>query len=153
MENNNTTIPEKTWNIYKEYLKSKSLRTTAEREAILAHICQINSHFDLDTLQVQLSQTKFTVSKATLYNTMEIFIDAGIVIKRQVTPKGKAEYELREEASKRLHLVCTKCGETMEASFNTSLFINSIKNLKAKFSPEYFSIYIYGLCHNCRKTK
>ena len=153
MDNNNTTIPESIWTIYKGYLDSKNLRKTAEREAILAHICELNSHFDLDTLQVQLGQTKFPVSKATLYNTMEIFIDAGIVIKHQITLKGKAEYELREEASKHLHFVCTKCGEMIEASFNTSLFINSVKNLKAKFSPEYFSIYVYGLCHNCRKSK
>jgi Fur family ferric uptake transcriptional regulator len=132
-----------------EYLERKNLRKSDEREAILKKVCASNGHFDIDSLQKELNETKYHVSRSTLYNTLELFIDAGIVIKHQAIPKTKAEYELRKRAESHIHLVCTVCGKLQEAKFNVALFTNSIIGMKSKLTPDYFSIYVYGVCNKC----
>jgi Fur family ferric uptake transcriptional regulator len=150
---NDTNIPDQIIQQYKQYLRENNMKRTGERDEILRHVCAFDEHFEFDTLLEQLSRTQFRVSRATLYNTMDKFINAGILIKHQVATNGKAEYELRDRASKHLHLVCSKCGNMFEVPFNSSLFINSVRDLEAKLTAEYFSIYIYGICYNCRKNK
>jgi Fur family ferric uptake transcriptional regulator len=150
---NDINVPDEIMLQYKQYLKDNNMKRTAERDEILRQVCAFEEHFELETLMEQLGQTRFTVSRATLYNTIDKLIAAGIVIKHHVVTNGKTEYELYEKASRHLHLVCTKCGNISEVPFNASLFINSVKDLEAKMSAEYFSIYIYGICYNCRKTK
>ncbi|GHV52827.1 transcriptional repressor [Bacteroidia bacterium] len=142
-------IPEEINARFLEYLEGKNLRKSDEREAILKKVCASNGHFDIDSLHEDLHETKYYVSRATLYNTLELFIDAGIVIKHQTVPKAKAEYELRKRAESHIHLVCTKCGKLQEARFNAALFTNSIIGMKTKLTPDYFSIYVYGVCKKC----
>ena len=150
---NDINIPDEIMLQYKQYLKDHNMKRTGERDEILRQVCSFEEHFELEALMELLGQTRFRVSRATLYNTMDKLIAAGIVIRHHIATSGKTEYELRDKASKHLHLACLKCGSTDEIPFNVSLFINSVKDLEAKITAEYFSIYVYGTCHNCRKIK
>ena len=68
---------------FTEYLRVKKLRKTPERYAILDKVCQINGHFGIDELYTSVIADGFYVSKATLYNTIELFTKCGIVRKHQ----------------------------------------------------------------------
>jgi Fur family ferric uptake transcriptional regulator len=135
---------------FSAYLTEQNLRKTGERYTILDEICAFSGHFDIDTLYERLNQTKYHVSKATLYNTLEVLIDAGIIIRHQISAKAKAEYELRKKAEKHLHLVCTRCGALKELKVN-ALLKSQINSLGARFTAEYFSLCVYGICHKCKK--
>jgi Fur family ferric uptake transcriptional regulator len=134
---------------FSDYLTKKNLKQTGERCTILNEIFTFPVHFDVDGLHQRLNQNNFHVSKSTVYNTLELLIDAEIIIRHQI--KGKADYELRKKAETHLHFICNTCGGINEMK-NTHIK-NNIKALKTRFTTEYFSLYVYGLCYKCKKKQ
>lgn len=122
--------------LFTEYLTEKKLRKTEERYAIFKEICAFPGHFDVCMLSDRLEQDNFHVSKATLYNTLDVLVDAGLVVRHQITVQS-VQYELRIYADTHLHLVCTRCG-TMRELRNSALKAD-MRNLKvSRFTPEYY---------------
>jgi Fur family ferric uptake transcriptional regulator len=131
------------------YLKERKLRKTEERITILEKVCSFPGSFDICKLHEKLSETKFHVSTSTLYNTLEVFIDAGLVIRHQVN-NNSVLYELRILAETHLYLICMKCGALREVE--NSQFRNNTAGLRtSRFTPEFFLLYMYGVCSKCKR--
>jgi len=129
------------------YLVQKKLRKTEERYTILQHICEHPGHFDINSLHSQLEEENFHVSKATLYNTLDLFIEASLIVRHYINPQT-VQYELKSIAETHQHLICTRCSDVREIR-NQDLYKN-IRNLKLRrFTPEFYSLYIFGLCSRC----
>lgn len=73
--------------VLKQYLRDKGFRNTPERYTILEEIYGLDHHFNVDDLYLLMIQKKYHVSKATIYNTIEIFLDAGLIRKHQFGEK------------------------------------------------------------------
>ncbi|MDD2437032.1 MAG: transcriptional repressor [Massilibacteroides sp.] len=131
-----------------EYLTQQKLRKTDERYAILEQICLFPSHFDICMLHESLDKMNYHVSKATLYNTLEILLAADLIVKHQFTAKS-IQYELKALAETHSHLICSICGTVRE--IRDMSLKKDIKNLKiSRFTPMFHTLYIYGICSKCK---
>jgi len=134
--------------VYSQYLIKKTLRKSTVRDAILEHICQIRGHFDVEMLMLRLEECNFRVSRASIYNAIELLMDADLIVRHQFSSKF-AQYELKSVAATHHHVVCTNCHSVRD--FKNDKILKEMTNHKIiKFTPAYYSLYIYGICSKCK---
>lgn len=131
------------------FLNSQKLRKTPERFEILNSVMECNGHFDADSLYNMLEKKAYHVSKATVYNTIELLCAAGIV-RKLLFDTHQARYELAEQTHS--HLVCTQCGEIREIDLDGIDSRLASMSFRA-FSPAYVSTCIYGICEACKNRQ
>lgn len=98
--------------VLRQYLKDKGLRNTPERYTILEEIYNYDEHFNVDDLYLLMLQRKYHISKATIYNTIEVFLDAELIRKHQFG-EGST-YEKSYFDKQHDHLVLYKSGSDKE---------------------------------------
>ena len=135
---------------FNEFLDSHGMRKTAERYAILNRIMGINGHFTIEELQQLIDGDGFRVSRSTVYNTVELLMDAHM-LRRHVFEGMQAQYE--RITLPHTHLICTNCGKVKEVRDpNFAAFMNA-RRFNA-FNTDHYSLYVYGTCSTCaRKLK
>jgi len=146
--NTTTTDTDDLKKTFSDYLKSKNLRQTAEREAIFNVVYQTKGPFTPDAVQQQLEDAHFHVSRASVYNTIELLIDAQIVVRHQFL-NSLVQYELKCLADNFSHIICTRCNRVQKVKpEKLQKYFSDYKT--PKFTIERYSIMFYGICSKCK---
>ena len=134
--------------ILDSYLETSKHRKTPERYAILNAVYSIEGHFTLDELGAKLKEEyKFPVSRATLYNTLNLFMELRLVIRHRF--QGTTKYEACYEGDSHCHQICTVCGRVTEVK--APEITQAIEQLRLKrFRKDGYTLYIYGICSTCQ---
>ncbi len=136
--------------IFTDFITKNNLRKTPERFEILFEIYKLDEHFTIEELFFYMKSKNYRVSKATLYNTVELLLECGLIKKHQFNQKTFF-YEKALKSSQHDHLICQNCGKIIEFCDPR---IHEIKTDIAElynFKIETHEIYFYGLCEDCEK--
>jgi Fur family ferric uptake transcriptional regulator len=106
-------LQEKVRSIFTAYLEKNKHRKTPERFAILREIYAFPGHFDVETLFSRMKQKRYTVSRATLYNTIELLLDCNLVRKNQFG-QNTAHFEKAFQNQQHDHIILTDTGQVIE---------------------------------------
>jgi Fur family ferric uptake transcriptional regulator len=130
------------------YLEMNNHRKTPERYTILRAIYSMNGHFTLEELKARLSQEMdFPVSRATLYNTLNLFMSLRLVVRHRF--QGTTKYEACYDNQSHCHQICTMCGKVTEVK--SPEIIAAVENMHLKrFRKDGFTLYVYGVCSTCQ---
>ena len=134
--------------ILDNYLEMNNHRKTLERYTILRAVYSIHGHFTLEELSDKLVQDmNFHVSRATLYNTLNLFMALRLVIRHRF--QGTTKYEACYDNNSHCHQMCTVCGKVTEV--RSPEIVQAIDEMHLKrFRKDGFTLYIYGICSTCQ---
>ena len=139
--------------IFSDYLEKKKHRKTPERFAILEEIYKRTDHFDAEALYVHMKTQNYRVSRATVYNTLELLVVCDLVKKHQFG-KNLAQYEKSYGYKQHDHLICEDCGKVLEFCDPRIQQIKSMMGDLLKFKITDHSLNLFGQCQGaCEKTQ
>src|SRR3984893_892448 len=135
--------------IFRKYLERRGLKLTAERRALFDELFGRHEHVEADELLGRLRAKHKKISRATIYRTLELLADSGIVGKLRIGEAGY-RYERLRAGDHHDHLVCIECGRVVE--FREP----RIESLQDEVCARYgfvlldHSHQMRGICRQCR---
>ncbi len=152
MKQENKTIFEEIKNIFSAHLETKGLRKTPERFAILEEIYSRTDHFDAESLYTHILKKNYRVSRATVYNTLELLLTCDLITKHQFG-KNLAQYEKSYGYKQHDHIICVDCKKVVEFCDPRIQQIQSMMGDLLNFKITHHSLNMYGICGSCQKLR
>lgn len=149
MQRDQQELLEEVRNIFSAYMEQKGLRKTPERFAILEEIYLRTDHFEAEALYMDIKNRNFDISRATVYNTLELLVSCDLIRKHQFG-KNLAQYEKSYGYKQHDHIICVDCKKVVEFCDPRIQQIKSMMGDLLNFTITHHSLNLYGICGTCQ---
>ena len=134
------------------YLKERKMRQTPERHFVLQKVYQLSGPIDIETLHGLLEMEHNVVSLQTIYNTLALLTDIGLVNRVQLIQGGMAFYERALHQEPHGYAVCRKCCKV--AVLKRPHLVEEIRSdIPQTFRIEQVEFSVFGLCRKCQLSE
>lgn len=133
------------WDRLNVYLTKSNLKHSKQRNLIIEHFLDMNDHVSAEELHSHSREQGSSAGMATIYRTLNLLKDAGLVEQKQFAD-GKSVFELLRPDSHHDHLICTNCGRVIE--FENEEIERLQEEIAKKFGMKltHHSLDLFGVC-------
>jgi len=133
---------------FSRFLEKKDLKLTSQRKTILREAVAAEGHFSAEKLLEFSKKKDDTVSKATVYRTLSLLKESGI-LEEQDFGDGRKLYERGLGHRHHDHFICIRCGKILEFENDDIERLQDAQAKKMDFKVVYHSLKLFGFCKNC----
>ncbi|WP_028550037.1 peroxide-responsive transcriptional repressor PerR [Paenibacillus sp. UNC451MF] len=131
-------------------LKSTGVRMTPQRHAILAYLLNTMTHPTADEIYKSLAPRFPSMSVATVYNNLKVFIEVGLV--REMT-YGDHSSRFDADMSDHYHALCEECGKLVDFAYKPLDDLEKTAGIETGFVVKSHRVEVYGICSDCASVK
>ncbi|MFE5323373.1 peroxide-responsive transcriptional repressor PerR [Paenibacillus sp. NPDC056579] len=131
-------------------LKTTGVRMTPQRHAILAYLINTMAHPSADDIYKALAPKFPSMSVATVYNNLKVFIEVGLV--REMT-YGDHSSRFDADMSEHYHALCEECGKLVDFSYKPLDDLEQTAGRETGFVVKSHRVEVYGICSDCASVK
>jgi len=135
-----------------QYIATKGLRSTSQREAILKIFIGAGQHLSAEELYARVKKAHPGIGYATVYRTLKLLAEAGLAEERRFED-GFARFEHKNADAHHDHLICTRCGAIIEFENERIEALQQEVAMKNGFNVQSHKLELYGLCAKCQQKK
>jgi Fe2+ or Zn2+ uptake regulation protein len=128
-------------------LRGRGLRVTSQRVVIHRTLCAQDQHMTAEQVLESVSDTLPGTSLPTVYATLELLEELGLVRRLVGTGNGAVVFDSRIEPH--AHTVCRRCGATADLDGAQASKRTLSRAREAGFTPDHAQLVIWGLCERC----
>jgi Fur family ferric uptake transcriptional regulator len=133
---------------FERFLAKRDLRLTEARAAIVEAALARHGHYPIEELIADLKARGIRGSKATVYRTLPLLAEAGILEPAIVAGDSKA-YETTFGRDHHDHLICARCGKVVEFGFEAFEILQKEVAGRYGFRLETHHHELVGTCPEC----
>lgn len=134
--------------ILQDYLKSRKMKQTPERDYILDVIYHLDGPFDVDSLHQHVCEQKAYICRVTVYNNLQLYVEAGVVARFQPFVNGSQFFEKCVGQLPHGYQVCRRCGAIKRLDLSKVIPLVA-EQLPSTFKTAQYCLYALGLCGKC----
>ncbi len=135
---------------FREFLEIRGEKLTEPRRVLIRHIFASHKHFDADELVAELHQAGSRVSRATVYRTLRLLVDAGLLRELRLTNRTAYEHDFGYPSHDHLH--CTECNMVIEFANDEIRRLREEVSREHGFRPSGHRFLIMGVCPACSRA-
>jgi Fe2+ or Zn2+ uptake regulation protein len=130
---------------YVKLLKEKSIKITPQRLGILKYLDENRTHPTADQIYTELKEKNPSLSKTTVYNSVEILKNHGLIQSLTIS-SSELRYDFKHDMHH--HFLCKRCGEIIDIDVECPNLGNM---LECGHEVEEVHGYFKGICKKCLK--
>ncbi len=147
-QNNKSSQPSELKDVFRNYLHHNGIKYTQARRHILDIVLEMGEHFEAEQLLYRLRENSISVGKATVYRTLPILVDCGILKAVRFDVK-QTHYEFVYGQDPHDHMVCNRCGRIVEFSSDKVIELRKQLASENRFHVTGHRLQLTGLCWEC----
>ena len=145
------TVSDRPEDKFREFLEIRGEKLTEPRRVLIRHIFSSHKHFDADELVAELRDAGRQVSRSTVYRTLRLLVEAGLLRELRLTNRTAYEHDYGYPSHDHLH--CTECNAVVEFRNDEIRHLREAVSREHGFLPSGHRFIITGICPACSRSR